>query len=140
MLLSRASLLHFSRTGNDGFLVLGMTAGVESWVCSQGCPGLSFCGGSLRPWGSPPGHFQGNFSRGWSKWGLPEREGVRALRVVLLVGWVGSGRWEFIFALLRRHGDAPSLSELSELLLSPCTDRDAPGAVASCQEVFAGQS
>ena len=38
MLLSRASLLHFSRTGNDGFLVLGMTAGVESWVCQPGVP------------------------------------------------------------------------------------------------------
>ena len=38
-------------TGHDGCLLPGTAAGVCRWVCSQGCPGLSFRAGSLHPRG-----------------------------------------------------------------------------------------
>ena len=51
---------------------------------------------------------RGSFGGIASRQHLPESEGVCALSFLLMVGWVGSGRWEYFSPLWRRHGDPSS--------------------------------
>ena len=45
---------------------------------------------------------EGHFKDGCQDKGLPERVEICALNFLLLVGWLGHGRWEFISLLWRR--------------------------------------